>query len=359
MKSTNHKEYVEWLKDCNKDDLLKVGGKNANLGEMIQANFPVPHGFAVTVESYKELLIEKGLSKEIQDTFFGLDVKDTDAIGKAGQYIRDLIEDQPMPAVVEEQVRSYYQALCDEYGTTDLPVAVRSSATAEDLPGASFAGQQDTYLWVKGDDLIPAIIKCRASLFTSRAIAYRMRMGFLHDEVFISAGVQKMVNAKAAGVMFTLNPTNGDRSKIMIGGSWGFGESVVSGEVTPDEWKVDKVVLEIIESTISPKRTERIVDANSARVLAVDIPPDRQTLPSLDNGHVIELAKLGKKIEQHFGLPQDIEWVIDRDSPFPQNIFIVQARPETVWSVKKVESKLKTTGKATADVIQFLLNIKA
>jgi pyruvate,water dikinase len=359
MSKIDQKQYLRWLKDCKRSDFALVGGKNANLGEMIKADFPVPFGFAVTVESYKETLAGGGLVKEIQDALFGLDVKHTDSIDKAGQYIRGLIEAQPMPPVVEEQVRNYYEALCREHGIRNLPVAVRSSATAEDSPSASFAGQQDTYLWVKGDELIPAIVKCQASLFTSRAIAYRTRMGFLHDKVFISVGVQKMVHARAAGVMFTLNPANGDRSKIMIGGSWGFGETVVSGEVTPDEWQVDKVVLEIIKEKTSPKLIQRIVDSTSEKVITVDIPSDKQTISCLDKEEIIELAKFGKRIEQHFGLPQDIEWIIDKDLPFPGNIFIVQTRPETVWSLKKGESKLKTAGKATADVIQFWLNIKA
>jgi len=359
MSSTNQREYVKWLKDCCKNDLPKVGGKNANLGEMIKADFPVPPGFAVTVEPYKEALSEGDLTREIQNTLSRLDVKDIESIGKASQYIRDLIEAQEMSPVVEEQVRRYYRVLCHEFGTTDLPVAVRSSATAEDLPRASFAGQQDTYLWVKEDSLITAIIKCWASLFTSRAISYRMRMDFPHEKVFISVGIQKMVDAKTAGVMFTLNPTNGDRSKIMIGGCWGLGESLVSGEVTSDEWMVDKVVLEIIKSTISPKGIERIVDQNSQKVITGDIPSDRQDIPCLGREEIIELARLGKRIEQHYGSAQDIEWAIAKDLPFPQNIFIVQTRPETVWSGEKAESKLKTTGDSKSDVVQFWLNIKA
>src|SRR4030067_2234348 len=217
MGSTDRTEYVRWLKDWNKSDYLLVGGKNANLGEMIKAGFPVPLGFEVTAYSYKEVLTKSGHTKEIEDAMFGLVVKDTESIDKAGQYIRGLIEAQPMPPIVEEQVRRYYQYLCHEYGMTDLPVAVRSSGTAEDLPGASFAGQQDTYLWVKGDELITAIVKCQASLFTSRAIAYRIRMGFLHNKVLIRVGVQTMVDAKTAGGVFTFKTPKGDKSKIIIG----------------------------------------------------------------------------------------------------------------------------------------------
>lgn len=353
------KNYVKWFRDCRKDDFPEVGGKNANLGELIRAGFPVPAGFAVTVEAYKEILAQGNIEREIQDALFGLDLKDNESIEKAGRHIQSLIEALPMPPAVGDEVQSAYQTLCAESRLGDLPMAVRSSATAEDSPGASFAGQQDTYLWVKRGALVSSIIKCQASLFTFRSIAYRIRMGFLHDRVSIGVGVQKMVNARVAGVLFTLNPTTGDRSKIVIGGSWGLGDSVVSGEVTSDEWKVDKVVLEIIESTISPKNTERIVDANGKAIAVVDVPPGRRTIPCLTNEEVLELARVGKRIEQHYGSPQDIEWAIDRNLTFPQNVFILQARPETVWGAPKEQPRLKTSGNAAADVIQFWLNIKA
>lgn len=349
--------YVKWLKDCDKDDVPEVGGKNANLGEMIKAGFPVPPGFAVTIEAYRQALSR--VQGEIQDVLSGLDKNEAESLESASQQIRTLIEAQPMPSIVEEEISKYCRMLCDDCHIADLPVAVRSSATAEDLPGASFAGQQDTYLWITENRLKAAIIKCWSSLFTARAIAYRMKIGFPHEKAYMSVGVQRMVNAKTAGVMFTLNPTKGDRSKIMIGGSWGFGESVVSGEVTSDEWMVDKVVLEVIRSTISPKLIERVVDQNSGKVMIVDVPPDRQKILCLGGEEIIELAKLGKDIEQHFGSPQDIEWAIAKELPFPQNIYIVQARPETVWTGQKADPRLKTTGDATSDVVQFWLNIKA
>jgi pyruvate,water dikinase len=359
MNNTNQKELIKWLKDCDKRDLTKVGGKNASLGEMIKADLPVPLGFALTVESYKEALAGTGIPKTIQGSLFGLDIKDAEAINKASQYLRTLIEAEPVPSMVEQDVRRYYDELCSQYGLMNLPVAVRSSATAEDLPWASFAGQHDSYLWIREDRLMSAIRRCWSSLFTTRAIAYRMRMGFPHEKVLISVGVQKMVDAKAAGVMFTLNPINGDRSKIMIQANWGLGESVVSGSVTPDEWMVDKVVFEIIKRTVSPKGIEHVPDPNSQKVIKADIPSDRQNVPCLTDEEVIELAKLGKRIEQQYGLPQDIEWSIDKESPFPQSIHIVQSRPETIWSKEKGESKLKTTGSATGDVVDFWLNIKA
>lgn len=175
----------------------------------------------------------------------------------------------------------------------------------------------------------------------------------------IGVAVLKMVNSKAAGVMFTLNPANGDRSKIMIEGNWGLGESVVSGSVTPDEWIVDKVVLEIVKCTISNKTLEFTFEESSGRVRMLDVSSDRQNIPCLTNEEVLELARLGKKLEQHYRTPQDIEWTLDRDLPFPGNIFFVQTRPETIWSKKKSDGKLKSTGSASRDVIDFYRNLKA
>jgi len=217
-----------------------------------------------------------------------------------------------------------------------VPVAVRSSATAEDLPGASFAGQQDTYLWIRGvDDMLHHMRRCMSSLFTGRAIAYRNRMGFPHEQVAISVGVQKMANSWTAGVMFTLNPTDGDRSVIAIDSNYGFGESVVSGEVTPDHFAVNKITLDILERTISLKESFYTVDPKTQRSVKMEMPFERQSVQSLIDDEIVELARMGKCIERHYGRPMDIEWAIDKDLPAGGNIFILQARPETVWSAKK------------------------
>jgi len=245
-----------------------------------------------------------------------------------------------MPSAVTEAIRGGYARLCEKCQVEELPVAVRSSATAEDLPTASFAGQQDTYLWVKGlDEVIRMVQRCWASLFTARAISYRARMNFPHEMVLISVGVQKMVNARAAGVMFTLNPINGDVSKVVIEGSWGLGETVVSGAVTPDKFVVDKVVLEINERTISPKTIECVCDAEKG-VIHCDVPLSQQNTSCVDDQEIKELVRVAKQIEDHYGSPQDIEWAIDKDFPFPENIFIVQSRPETVWSQRPREPVL-------------------
>jgi pyruvate,water dikinase len=226
-------------------------------------------------------------------------------------------------------------------------VAVRSSATAEDLPTASFAGQQDTYLWMTGTDrVIESVRKCWASLYTPRAISYRVKNDFPHEKVLISVGVQKMVNSRAAGVMFTLNPTDGDISKVVIEGSWGLGETVVSGSVNPDKFVVDKVMGEVNERTISTKHIECVFDVEKGETVDADVNEGRQCACCLEDREIRELVKTAKAIETHYGRAMDIEWAIDKDFSFPENIFIVQARPETVWSQRKKESVLgKKTGR--------------
>jgi pyruvate,water dikinase len=222
-----------------------------------------------------------------------------------------------------------------------VPVAVRSSATAEDLPTASFAGQQDTYLWIEGTDkIIENVRKCWASLFTPRAIAYRIKNNFEHEKVFISVGVQKMVNSRAAGVMFTINPTNGDISKVLIEGSWGLGETVVSGSVNPDKFIVDKVMMEINERSISTKHIECVYDVEKGEVVNADVGEDMQCKCCMEDREIKALVKVAKQIEAHYGRAMDIEWAIDKDFSFPDNMFIVQARPETVWSQREVKSKM-------------------
>ncbi|MCE4608039.1 MAG: phosphoenolpyruvate synthase, partial [Caldisphaeraceae archaeon] len=245
-----------------------------------------------------------------------------------------------MPKYLEEAIRKSYRELSRRVGKEEEFVAVRSSATAEDLPDASFAGQQETYLNVKGeDDVVAKVKKCWSSLFTPRAIFYRDQKGFKHEKVLISVGVQKMVNAKAAGVMFTLHPVTGDTSKIVIEGNWGLGEAVVSGSVTPDEWTVDKETLEIVDERIVEKEVEYIKDPSTGKTIHAKVPPERQKISCLAREEVKRLAEIAKLIEKHYKRAMDIEWAVDKDLSFPQSVFIVQARPETVWSVKRAKAK--------------------
>ena len=330
---------ILWFEELTKDDVPIVGGKNANLGEMIRAGIPVPPGFAVTAYAFKRFIEETGIKNRIYEIIREKApkgaAKPEDYI-EASKEIRALIESTPMPKDIEEAIRKAYRELCERVGKKEEFVAVRSSATAEDLPDASFAGQQETYLNVRGEDeVVEKVQKCWSSLFTPRAIFYREQKGFEHEKVLISVAVQKMVNAKSAGVMFTIHPVTGERDKIVIEGNWGLGEAVVSGAVTPDEWVVDKNTLEILERRIVEKTVEYIRDPKTGRTIHAEVPPERRKQPCLTDEEVKKLAELGILIEKHYGRPMDIEWAIDRDMKFPESVFIVQARPETVWSVRE------------------------
>ena len=332
--------YTLWFQKAGKEALNLVGGKNASLGELIRADIPVPPGFSVTTEAYQDFLIEGGIKEKIEKILSPIELQDVASLEEASKTIRELIRATPFPRGVEEVVCSNYQALSQVCEVTEIPVAVRSSATAEDLPGASFAGQQDTFLWVRGDEGVLEKIKaCMSSLFTARAISYRIKMGFPHEKVLISVGVQKIVDARTAGVMFTLDPLNGDPSKVVIEGNWGLGETVVSGQVNPDKFVVDKVTKEI-QRTISQKWTECVFHPEKGMVCHVDIPHERQEMQCIKDDEILELARYAKKIEEYYKCPQDIEWAIDKDKPFPLNIFLVQSRPETVWSQQRKEPVL-------------------
>jgi pyruvate,water dikinase len=334
-------EYVLVLSfdDVDKNSLSLVGGKNASLGEMIKAGIRVPPGFAVTTDAYLNFITENGIKDQIYSILSDLDVDDVDALNNASTEVQQLIRNAPMSDEVGEGLRESYSQLCEQCHMEAAPVAVRSSATAEDLPTASFAGQQETYLWVEGKDkVIESVQNCWASLFTPRAVSYRVKNVFAHEKVLISVGVQKMVNSKVAGVMFTLNPTNGDPSKVVIEGSWGLGETVVSGSVNPDKFVVDKVVMETNERTISAKHIECVYDPDKGGVINAELDSDRQCRCCLEDREIIELVNIAKNIETHYGRAMDIEWAIDKDLSFPENMFIVQARPETIWNQRKEES---------------------
>ncbi len=341
MSEEKARKLVLWFEELCKEDVPLVGGKCANLGEMLRAGIPVPPGFAVTAYAYKKFIEETGIKDKIyeilKEEVSGEAAKPEDYM-EASKRIRELIESTPMPEDVEEAIRNAYRELCRRLGKEEEFVAVRSSATAEDLPGASFAGQQETYLNVRGEDeVVEKVQKCWSSLFTPRAIFYREQKGFEHEKVLISVAVQKMVNAKAAGVMFTIHPVTGEKDKIVIEGNWGLGEAVVSGAVTPDEWVVDKNTLEIVEERIVEKTVEYVRDPDTGKTVHAEVPPERKKAPCLTREEVKRLAELGILIEKHYGMPMDVEWAIDKDLPFPDSVMIVQARPETVWSVKEAE----------------------
>ncbi len=319
-----------------------VGKKCANLGEMTEAGFRVPPGFALSLEAYHKFMKETGAIEEIRQylTAFNADPKrpaDMPKYDKASEAIRGIVESKEMPEDMKDVIRQYYDELCRATGLSDLPVATRSSGPV------SHPGQYESYLYIRGiSSVIENIIKVWSSTFNQRSLIARASLGLPLEYDPVGVAVLKMVNAKAAGVMFTINPVNGDPSKIMIDGNWGLGESVVSGSVSPDEWMVDKVLLKINKVMVSSKLKEYVFDTKTAKAMFVDIPPDRQNRLCLSEEEVLELAKIGKKIERHYGIAQDTEWAIDKDLPFPENIFILQCRPEQVWSKKKPEPIAKT-----------------
>ncbi|MBN1357288.1 phosphoenolpyruvate synthase [Candidatus Bathyarchaeota archaeon] len=351
--SAKNKSDVLWFETLRNTDVPIVGGKNASLGEMINAGMPVPPGFAVTAYAYEKFIQQTKIAEKIYQIISETvtnpnDPKQYDAASKK---IRELIEKTPIPPKIAKSIREAYRELNKRFNLKATFVAVRSSATAEDLPDASFAGQQETYLNVKGpDELLEKVVKCWSSLFTPRAIFYRNEKGFAHEKVFISVGVQKMVNSRAAGVMFTINPVTGETDEIVIEGNYGLGETVVSGAVNPDDFVVDKATLKIEERRIARKTVMYIRDPNTGKTVHLDVPADKQKETCVNDEEIIHLTKLAKVIEAHYKKAMDIEWAIDKDLSFPENIFVVQARPETVWSAKGMESTKVDEGKPQADL---------
>jgi pyruvate,water dikinase len=343
---------VCWFEDCRKESVPLVGGKCASLGELINAGVRVPPGFALTTEGYRRFMANAGLDREVRSLLAGLDARDHGALEATSARIRAVIEAQPFSIEMEDLIAERYRKLAVRCCVPALPVAVRSSATAEDLLGASFAGQQDTFLWIRGvDGVLTHMRRCISSLYTERAIAYRVNRGFGDAQVAMSVGVQKMANSFTAGVMFTIHPANGDRSVIVIDSNFGFGESVVSGEVTPDHFVVNKITLDIIDRTISQKEICYTVDPTTQTSRAMEVPFERQRVQSLIDDEITQLAWMGKQIEKHYGRPMDIEWAVDKDLPSGGNIFILQARPETVWSAKSKAAVAAASGSSAVDYI--------
>ncbi len=335
----------------------EVGGKAASLGEMTGAGLPVPPGYAVTTAGYRAAHDASDLDATLARLLHGLDISDTAQVSRVCAEIRDEIKGMPLPGDVEAHIREDYATLSKRCEVDDLPVAVRSSATSEDSPDASFAGEHDTYLWVRGGDaVVDAVRRCWASLFTDRATCYRVEMGYEHRSVEMAVVIQKMVRPIAAGVAFTLNPSNGDRSQVAIDAAWGFGEGVVSGEVTPDNFLVDKVMLAVSKRDINHKAHEyRLTDHDTVEKAPLN--PERADAPCLTDPQLKAIAVLAKTAEKHYGCPQDIEWAVDADLPDGENVILLQARPETVWSKKPRTSVTTSTDKdPMASIVSTLMN---
>lgn len=324
--------HVISLDDCDPSVAHRVGGKALGLGALRRAGLRVPPGFAVTTDAYRECVLGSGLMHAIARSLERLEtIADQQA---ASERIRDVFAASDLAETVHRAIRGGYERL----GAGQmLPVAVRSSATAEDTTEASFAGQQETYLWIRGADAVARhVVLCWGSLFTPQAIAYRARLGISHDEVAMAVVVQQMVAAEAAGVMITLDPVTGDRSAIAIESSFGLGLAVVGGEVTPDRFVVDKVTFDIRTRSIGPKAITYRFDPGRGAVVLSDVPENEQRLPSLTDEEVVELARIARTVERAQGRPQDVEWAIGPGPDGPRQIFLLQTRPETVWSRRTV-----------------------
>ncbi len=335
---------VVWLDEVGIEDIPIVGGKNASLGEMIKHLSPkgirIPYGFVVTAEAYRYFVSYNGLDKKIRDILESMDISNVKELEKGSKEIRNLIKSGRFPEDLKRQITEAYQKLSERYGVENVDVAVRSSATAEDLPNASFAGQQETYLNVRGVcKVLDAIRKCFASLFTERAISYRERFGFDHFKIALAVGVQKMVRSDLAssGVAFSLDTETGFRNVVLVTGSYGLGEYVVKGVVVPDEWIVFKPTLEkgfkaIIDKRLGVKDRKLIYDESGEGVVETKVTEKDRSKFSLNDEEVLTLAKWVVEIERYYSKPMDVEWAKDGRTG---DLYIVQARPETVHSNRK------------------------
>lgn len=355
-------EYILWYQELGMDDVSRVGGKNASLGEMISnlsnAGVQVPGGFATTAHAFNEFLVQSGVEEKIHEVLDILDVDDVNALAKAGEQIRQWILDTPFQVALETEIKTAFETLCAEAGD-EASFAVRSSATAEDMPDASFAGQQETFLNVKGyESVLVAIKHVFASLFNDRAISYRVHQGYDHKGVALSAGIQRMVRSDmaASGVMFTIDTESGFEDVVFITSSYGLGEMVVQGAVNPDEFYVHKPTLAagrpaVLRRNIGSKLTKMIYSSDLAhgkQVDIVDIAASDSKQFSINDDEVLELAKQAMIIEKHYQRPMDIEWAKDG---LDGKLYIVQARPETVRSREDMQVIERFQLKDTAQLI--------
>ena len=324
---------VRWLEDIRADDIGSVGGKGASLGEMTDAGLPVPPGFVVTADTYRSFIEDTGIDQEL---FAAVDVEteDSGALAEAESRAKELILETPIPDHIREEILAAYEQLDDE----DPFVAVRSSGTAEDLPEASFAGQQETYLNVQGEALLDRVRRAWASLFTQRAIYYREEQGFAHDAVDIAVVVQQMVDAEKSGVLFTSHPSTGAK-KTIIEAAWGLGEAVVSGSVSPDNYHVDRQTGEIETVTVADKKIEMVRDADSGETVTRELDEDRRTERVLTDEEITELLEMGERVEDHYETPQDVEWAIADGT-----VYMLQSRPITTIDEDSEEETAETTG---------------
>ena len=311
-------------------DESEFGGKSASLGELLSASIPVPPGFALSTEAFEAFMSESGLGGAVDDALAAVSLDDADAVTRAAETIRRALCAAPVPSAVREEIVAGYDGLGDD----DPAVAVRSSAVGEDSAEATFAGQQETYLWVRGvEDVSDAVRDCWASLYSAPAISYRAKLGGGVTRPAMGVTVQLMVDAEISGVMFTCNPVSGDPSMVAINASWGLGLAVVGGEVTPDDYLVSKVTREVVREQLSDKAVQYVPRPDGHGAERVAVASERRRAASLDADQLSTLVDVARRVQDHFGSHQDIEWAIDHDG----EVFVVQSRPVTTMRTDKAK----------------------
>ena len=321
---------VSWFADVGLADRPHVGGKGGSLGELQRAAIAVPPGFIVRTSAFERFLATLEAEAPVRTQIESLRPDDLAAITNCSSILRRRLENSPLPVEIADEIGSAHMQLCGPSGA--LPVAVRSSATTEDAIDASFAGLQDTFLWVQGTAAtIAHVRRCWASLYSVESISYRRHRGLPEKTVSMAVVVQQMVDARSAGVMFTRSPTTGDRSVITIEGSWGLGSAVVGGEVTPDRWVVGKITGEVSVREISDKPI-RHAPASGGGIECIAVDDAARRAPCLDDDELERLRNIARRVERHYGRAQDIEWAVDGNTG---DVLLLQSRPETVWSAKE------------------------
>jgi pyruvate,water dikinase len=344
----SEQEIIGWFDDLGLADRPTVGGKGASLGELTRAGIVVPWGFVIRTAAFNAFIEALEREAPLRAPIAALAPDDLAAISECSALTRARIESTELPAAVRKAIGAAHTRLM---GTARSPVAVRSSATLEDASDASFAGLQDTYLWLA--DLattVERVRSCWASLYSVESISYRRQRGFPEDGVAMAVVVQRMVDARAAGVMFTRSPTTGDSSVITIEGAWGLGSAVVGGEVTPDRWVVGKITGEITVREISDKHIAHRPATVGNGIAAVAVADVERREPCLDDRELLALRDIARRVERHYGCAQDIEWAVDRQS---REIVLLQSRPETVWSAKQAKPAAQATDNPLAHVMSI------
>jgi pyruvate, water dikinase len=330
-------DYIRPLQRLSRSDEPTFGGKSANLGELLTAEIPVPPGFAISTAAFEAFVHDAGLHDRIASALAGVSTGDVDAIGRASHAISEAMRFAPVPAAVRHQIGEHYAGLGDD----DPPVAVRSSAVGEDSQDATFAGQQETYLWVRGvEHVCDAVRDCWVSLYSPPAIGYRLRLGDPSRPPAMGVTVQLMVDAEVSEMIFTCNPMSGNPSIVAINASWGLGLAVVGGEVTPDDYLVSKVTGEMVREHVHDKQVQYVPDAGGSGAVRVSVPAERRDAPCLDQPAVERLVEVGKRVDRYFGSRQDIEWAIARGED--HDLFVVQTRPVTAVPKKAEQPKAQS-----------------